>query len=105
MAVEITDAAATRFKHLTRDDGKLPRIEITAGGCNGFDKRFSMDLPREDDMRITLPNGVIVLIDELSYLMLSNSKVDFRSGLSGSHFTIEIPEAASTCGCGTSFSL
>lgn len=104
MAVEITEAAATRFKQLIQGDGKLPRIEITAGGCNGFDKRFTMDLPREDDVRITLSNGCVVLLDEMSHSMLSNSRVDFKSGLSGNHFAIEIPEATSICGCGSSFS-
>lgn len=105
MAVEITEAAAERFKQLIQDDGKLPRIEITAGGCNGFDKRFSMDLPRDGDIRISMPNGYTVLMDEISHSMLSNSIVDFKSGLSGSHFTIDIPEATSTCGCGSSFGI
>lgn len=104
MAVEITKAAAERFKLLLQDDGKLPRIEITAGGCNGFDKRFTMDTPRDDDIRITLTNGCVVLMDEMSHDMLSNSRVDFKIGLSGNHFAIEIPEATSTCGCGSSFS-
>lgn len=105
MVVRISESAANRFKQLTIDDGKLPRVEIVAGGCNGFDKRFSMDLPQQDDVLHELPNGAKVLMDTMSDMLLSNSIIDFENGLHGSSFSIEVPEAASTCGCGSSFSL
>lgn len=105
MAVSFSDSAADRFKQLIVGDGQLPRIEIVAGGCNGFDKRFSMDTVKPDDITYELPNGAVVLLDAMSDMLLSNSKVDFRIGLDGASFVIEIPEAASTCGCGSSFSL
>lgn len=105
MVVKITESAAERFKQLSQQDGKHPRVEIVAGGCNGFDKRFSMDLQREDDIRHELPNGTVVLIDPMSEELLSNSLIDFKQGLNGSYFSIEVPEAISTCGCGSSFSL
>ena len=105
MVVRISESAANRFKQLTIDDGKLPRVEIVAGGCNGFDKRFSMDLPQHDDVVHELPNGARVLMDPMSDMLLANSIIDFETGLNGSSFSIEVPEAASTCGCGSSFSL
>jgi len=105
MPVIITESAANRFKSMITPLGPIPRIEIVAGGCNGFEKRFSMDNQREDDICIDLPNGACVLIDGMSYDLLSNSTVDYKTSLTGNYFSIEIPESTSTCGCGTSFSL
>lgn len=104
MAVIITDRAAERFKQLGQD-GKHPRVEIAAGGCNGFDKRFSLDTAKEDDIVIQLQNGALIIMDTMTEMLLGNSVIDFKQGLNGSQFTIEVPEAASTCGCGSSFSL
>lgn len=103
--VTITDSAATQFKLLIEKTQQLPRVEITAGGCNGFDKKFSMSTKQHDDVEVTLSNGVTVLIDPMSYDMLSSSIVDYKTNITGSFFAIDIPEAASTCGCGSSFSL
>jgi len=105
MPLVITESAANRFKSMITDQTLLPRVEIAAGGCNGFEKRFSMDTQHDDDIRMEMPNGAVLLVDEISHGMLSKSVIDFKSGIMGSHFSIEIPEAASTCGCGTSFSL
>jgi len=105
MTVRITDSAAARFKTMIADSSVLPRVEIAAGGCNGFEKRFSMDTQQPGDMVIELSNGAAMLIDEMSYELLSNSVIDFKQGVTGSYFSIDVPEAASTCGCGTSFSL
>lgn len=105
MGVSFSESAAARFKQLISENGQLPRIEIVAGGCNGFDKRFSMDERREDDIAHNLSNGAVVLMDPMTDMLLFNSIVDFRTGLDGASFSIEIPEAASTCGCGSSFSL
>jgi iron-sulfur cluster insertion protein len=103
--VTITDSAAIQFKLLIEKTGQLPRVEIAAGGCNGFDKKFSMGSKHADDIEVVLPNGAIVLIDPMSHDMLSSSVVDYKTNITGSFFAIEIPEAASTCGCGSSFSL
>jgi iron-sulfur cluster insertion protein len=104
MTLTVTSSAAERFMQMINGD-LLPRVEITAGGCNGFEKRFSMDRQHEDDIKIDLPNGAALLVDTVSLDMLAESTIDFKSGLAGSYFSIHIPEAASTCGCGTSFSL
>lgn len=105
MALEITERAANRFKALASGGHLLPRIEIAAGGCNGFSKRFTMDDRQGDDVGIDIGDGVSVLVDPVSLSMLENSVVDYRTDLQGSYFTIDVPEAASTCGCGTSFSI
>lgn len=101
----ITDSAVKQFKVLIEQTEKLPRVEIVAGGCNGFDKRFSMDIQQPDDVVLELSHGVSVLVDPMSFDLLVNSIVDYKTDLTGSYFTIDVPEAASTCGCGSSFSL
>lgn len=105
MPVNITERAAIRFGELRKTVNGNPRIEIKAGGCNGFEKTFSWttDLA-DDDMIIETATGPVV-IDSMSYQMLDTATVDYKHDLAGAYFTIEIPEATSTCGCGTSFSL
>ena len=105
MTIKITDQAADKFKSMKSDQGMLPRIEIAAGGCNGFEKRFTMGVTDADDIVVKLPNGASILIDEYSYEMLASSVVDYKQSLTGSYFSIEIPDAVSSCGCGSSFSL
>jgi len=105
MAFEITDRAATRFRVLAGEGTGFPRIEIVPGGCNGFSKKFTVDSRQDGDIEIDVGGGTVVLVDPVSHSMLSNSVVDYRTDLQGSYFTIEIPEAASTCGCGVSFSI
>lgn len=100
----ITPAAAQRFLQITKDD-LVPRIEIVAGGCNGFEKKFSLDNPKADDIIVSLPNGAIVLVDNTSNEFLFDSIVDYEIDLSGNKFTITIPSATSTCGCGSSFAI
>jgi iron-sulfur cluster insertion protein len=104
MTLTVTDSAAEQFMQMMSGD-LLPRVEITAGGCNGFEKRFSMDRQLPEDIRLDLPNGAALLVDTVSFDMLTDSTIDYKSGLTGSYFSIYIPDATSTCGCGTSFSL
>jgi iron-sulfur cluster insertion protein len=103
--VTITNRAAEKFKEMSSNSVLLPRIEIIAGGCNGFEKKFSFASKQDDDIEITLPNGIRILIDNFSYEMLDKSIVDYKATLTGNFFSIEIPEAVSQCGCGSSFSL
>ena len=104
MPVKLTDKAVERFGQLRAVSHGDPRIEIAAGGCNGFDKRFSFDVRQSDDIVIDTASGPVI-VDPMSYAMLENATVDYRTDLAGAYFSIDIPEAASTCGCGTSFSL
>ena len=86
------------------NDLKL-RVFVTGGGCSGFEYGFTFDEDvEEDDTRID-NEDVTLLIDALSYQYLAGSIIDYKEDLQGSRFTVENPNAATTCGCGNSFSL
>ena len=86
------------------DELKL-RVFITDGGCSGFQYGFTFDeLAAEDDTAIE-KDGVTVLIDPMSFQYLAGSEVDYTEGLEGSRFVITNPNATTTCGCGSSFSI
>lgn len=106
--VEMTDAAANKVKSLiTEEDNpalKL-RVYITGGGCSGFQYGFTFDeLVNEGDTVIE-KNGVTMVIDSMSLQYLVGGKVDYIEGLEGSRFLVNNPNATSTCGCGSSFSI
>ena len=105
MPVTITDKAAKRFAELCQTQQGLPRIEISAGGCSGFTKRFGWAAAADDDDIVVQTAAGPVLIDTSSYDLLDRATVDYRTDLTGSYFAIDIPEAVSTCGCGSSFAL
>ena len=103
-----SDAAATKVRSLMQEeennDLKL-RVFVTGGGCSGFEYGFTFDEDvEEDDTRID-NEDVTLLIDALSYQYLVGSVIDYKEDLQGSRFTVENPNAATTCGCGNSFSL
>lgn len=105
MPLKITERAVNRFGELRKTINGTPRIEIKAGGCNGFEKTFSWSTEiAADDILIETAMGPVV-IDSMSHELLDNATVDYKTDLMGAYFIIDIPEAASTCGCGTSFSL
>ena len=86
------------------DELKL-RVFITGGGCSGFQYGFTFDeIAAEDDTAIE-KEGVTVLIDPMSFQYLAGSEVDYTEGLEGSRFVITNPNATTTCGCGSSFSI
>jgi len=106
--VEMTPSALTKVKSLVEEEGnpdlKL-RVYITGGGCSGFQYGFAFDeLAAEDDALID-QEGVSLLVDAMSYPYLIGAKVDYREDLQGAKFVVENPNAASTCGCGASFSI
>lgn len=103
-----TDAAVAKVGELIAEDGnpnlKL-RIYVNGGGCSGFEYGFAFDeAVNEDDFRID-KNGVSLLIDPVSMQYLSGAEVGYEDGLEGSRFVIKNPNATSTCGCGSSFSV
>jgi len=105
---EITDAAAAKVKKLIEEEGnpnlKL-RVTVSGGGCSGFQYGFDFDENvNDDDIKIE-KDGVTMLIDTMSMQYLAGSAVDFLDGLEGSRFVISNPNAKSTCGCGSSFSI
>ena len=102
-----TDNAANKVKELIDEEGnpalKL-RVFVTGGGCSGFQYGFTFDEEVNDDDTTMEKNGVMLLIDPMSYQYLVGAEIDYSEGLEGSQFVIRNPNAQSTCGCGSSFS-
>ena len=107
MAVPLTftDAAANKVKSLITEEEnnelKL-RVYITGGGCSGFQYGFTFD--DKGDLTIE-KSGVQLVIDPMSLQYLIGGTVDYTEGLEGSRFVVNNPNATSTCGCGSSFSI
>jgi len=102
-----TDNAAKKVGSLIAEEGndelKL-RVYISGGGCSGFQYGFTFDEEvAEDDTQVE-NDGVTVLIDSMSIQYLNGAEIDYKEDLSGSQFVIRNPNAATTCGCGSSFS-
>jgi len=103
-----TDAAATKVKGLIDDEGndalKL-RVFVSGGGCSGFQYGFSFD-ENQDGSDTAVQNGdVTLLVDPVSFQYLVGAEIDYTEGLEGSQFVIRNPNATTTCGCGSSFSV
>jgi len=105
---EITDAAAAKVKKLIEEEGnptlKL-RVTVSGGGCSGFQYGFDFDENVADDDIKVEKDGVTMLIDNMSMQYLAGSAVDYLEGLEGARFVISNPNAKTTCGCGSSFSV
>jgi iron-sulfur cluster insertion protein len=106
--IQISPNAVAKVRSLLEEEGnpdlKL-RVYVTGGGCSGFQYGFSFDEElAEDDTRIE-KDGITVVVDAMSYPYLVGSRLDYQEGLQGSKFTVENPNATSTCGCGSSFSI
>jgi iron-sulfur cluster insertion protein len=94
-----------RLKEEEANEQLKLRVFVTGGGCSGFQYGFSFeDAMAEDDTQVT-KNDVTVLVDSLSYQYLVGATVDYEEGLMGSRFLITNPNASTTCGCGSSFSI
>ena len=103
-----TDSAADKVKSLIEEEGnpelKL-RVFVQGGGCSGFQYGFTFDeVIGEDDTKME-KNGVMLLIDSMSYQYLTGSEIDYKEDLEGAQFVIRNPNAQTTCGCGSSFSV
>ena len=105
---QMSDAAANKVKKLIEEEGnpnlKL-RVVVSGGGCSGFQYGFEFDENVADDDIQIEKNGVTLLIDPMSMQYLAGSEVDYLEGLEGSRFVINNPNAKTTCGCGSSFSV
>lgn len=107
-AVEFTDAAARKVRELISEEGNPAlnlRVYISGGGCSGFQYGFSFDETRAEDDVAVENEGVTLLIDPLSFQYLMGAQVDYSETLQGAQFIIRNPNAATTCGCGSSFSI
>ena len=104
---KVTDRAFARLAEIAGDAGeaKALRVAVLGGGCSGFQYELKLeDAPAPDDLVIE-GNGQKVLVDPESLPFLSGSVIDFKDELIGARFAVENPNATSTCGCGTSFSI
>jgi iron-sulfur cluster insertion protein len=107
-AIIFTIRAATRIAQLIEDQGNPGlnlRVYVQGGGCSGFQYGFSFDESINEDDTEVLECGVRLLIDSMSYQYLVGAEVDYVDDLSGMQFVVNNPQATSTCGCGSSFSL
>lgn len=106
--VNITDAAYAKVKEIISEDAKLEgvalRIFVQGGGCSGMEYGFTFDEEQNEDDFNFEQNGIKVSIDSMSMTYLTNAVIDYKEDLSGSRFSIENPNAQTTCGCGSSFS-
>ena len=106
--LKFSDAAANKAKTLIEEEGnsnlKL-RVFVQGGGCSGFQYGFSFDENVNDGDHEIEKNGVTMVVDPMSYEYLAGAEVDYKESLEGSMFVINNPNATSTCGCGSSFSV
>lgn len=105
--LQISDSAVKRINHLLKDEaeGSRMRIAVEGGGCNGFQYKFDFDTSKNADDKIFERDGVAVVIDETSLELVKGSMLNYVETLGFAHFEIKNPQAASSCGCGNSFSV
>jgi len=105
--IVLTPAAAKRVAAIAAKQGKpaILRLSVEGGGCSGFQYKFGMaEAPETGDL-IAETDGVKLVVDDISLDLVRGAAVDFVDNLGGAHFTVANPNAASGCGCGTSFSV
>ncbi|WP_299965557.1 iron-sulfur cluster assembly accessory protein [uncultured Roseobacter sp.] len=102
---KVTSRAFDRLAEIgAATDGKALRIAVDGGGCSGFQYDIALDEPREDDL-VLEGAGQKVVVDAVSLPFLGGATIDFSEELIGARFVIDNPNASSSCGCGTSFSM
>ena len=103
----VSKNAALRIQYLLKQEEEkcFFRLKVNGGGCSGFQYDFSFDKNRNEDDLIFKYYNTEILIDEMSLTFLDGSTLDFIDDLSGSFFQVNNPNASSSCGCGTSFSI
>ncbi len=106
--IDLSDSAANKIRELVLEelnpDLKL-RVYIIGGGCSGFQYGFAFEEEIEEGDFIIDKDGVGMMVDPMSFPYLMGSTVDYKEDLQGSRFVIDNPNAKTTCGCGSSFSI
>jgi iron-sulfur cluster insertion protein len=103
-----TDAAARKVRELIdeeKNNALMLRVFISGGGCSGFQYGFTFDEGVGEGDVVVERNGVKLLIDPMSIQYLAGAEIDYTEGLEGAQFVIRNPNASTTCGCGSSFSV
>ena len=106
--IVFTDAAAQKVSALIEEEANpnlMLRVFISGGGCSGFQYGFTFDENTEDGDSQVENQGVTLLVDPMSVQYLMGAEIDYTEDLSGAQFVIRNPNAATTCGCGSSFSV
>nr|XP_060149425.1 putative iron-sulfur cluster insertion protein ErpA [Globicephala melas] len=103
-----SQAAANKVKELLDEEGNPNlrlRVFVQGGGCSGFQYGFTFDEDIAEDDTVVEKEGVELLIDPMSYQYLVGAEIDYKEDIEGSQFVIRNPNAVTTCGCGSSFSV
>lgn len=100
---KVTPRAFARLAEIDAAPQAL-RVAVKGGGCSGFEYEITLDAPAQDDL-VLEGEGQKVVVDEVSLPFLENATIDFSEELIGARFVIDNPNATSSCGCGTSFSI
>ncbi len=107
-ALIITDNAAAKIHELISEENNPNlrlRVYIVGGGCAGFQYGFTFETTQNLDDTIINKNDIAVIVDAMSLQYLDGSTVDYVNNLQGAHFVVKNPNANTTCGCGSSFSI
>lgn len=107
LPIKVTESCAARLKAIADASGerKNLRVAVLGGGCSGFSYEFTLEEGAAEDDLVIEAGEAAVLIDPVSLPFLSGSVVDFKNELIGARFAVDNPNATSSCGCGTSFSI
>jgi len=106
--LNFTEAAAQKVEQLIEAEGNSDlklRVFISGGGCSGFQYGFTFDEEIQDGDTEIAKCGVVLIVDPMSVQYLMGAEIDYKDDLSGAQFIIRNPNAATTCGCGSSFSV
>ncbi|WP_193180767.1 iron-sulfur cluster insertion protein ErpA [Nisaea sediminum] len=105
----LTESAAKRITALLEQEengaAKFMRVSVEGGGCSGFQYDFGFDDEIRDDDHTFVSHGVKVVVDDMSLDLLNGGELDYVNELLGAYFQVTNPNASSSCGCGTSFSI
>jgi iron-sulfur cluster insertion protein len=104
----LTDSAAHKVQTLIDeegDDNLMLRVFISGGGCSGFQYGFTFDQEEDDGDTVVINGDVKLLVDPMSVQYLMGAEIDYSESIAGSQFVIKNPNATTTCGCGSSFSV
>jgi iron-sulfur cluster insertion protein len=107
-AILLTDSATAKVRDLIAEEGNPDvrlRVFVSGGGCSGFQYGFQFEEAVADDDTVIEKDGVALLVDPMSYQYLAGGEIDYTEGIEGAQFVIRNPNATTTCGCGSSFSV
>ncbi|OSQ37778.1 iron-sulfur cluster insertion protein ErpA [Thalassospira mesophila] len=106
--VQMTESAATRIQELINSEGNnglMLRLQVSGGGCSGFQYEFSLDDNSNNEDHVFENHGAKMVVDDVSLDLLGGAEIDFVRELVGAAFRVNNPNASSSCGCGSSFSV